>query len=54
MRAATAKDREQTLHWLERAVEEGDTTVGGIRFLSKFDFVRDDPRFRAIFEHVTF
>jgi len=54
MRAATAKDRELTLHWLERAVEEGDTTMGGIRFLSKFDFVRDDPRFQAVQEKVPF
>jgi tetratricopeptide (TPR) repeat protein len=54
MRAATVKDREQTLQWLERAVGEGDTTVGGIRFLSKFDFVRDDTRFQTLLNRLPF
>jgi TolB-like protein/Tfp pilus assembly protein PilF len=48
LRAATAKDVEQTLLWLEKALEEGDTTVGGMKYFAKFDFVRDDPRFQAI------
>ncbi|QQS41643.1 MAG: tetratricopeptide repeat protein [Acidobacteriota bacterium] len=54
MRAATIKDREETLAWLKRALEEGDTTVGGIRYLSKFEFVRDDPRFQSILKEVPF
>jgi DNA-binding winged helix-turn-helix (wHTH) protein/TolB-like protein len=54
MQAATIKDREQTLYWIERSAEEGDTTLAGIRFLSKFDFVRDDPRFQAVMEKVPF
>jgi hypothetical protein len=48
MRAATVKDREQTLIWLEKALDESDTTIGGIKYLAKFDFVRDDPRFKSI------
>ncbi|HMM80464.1 MAG TPA: tetratricopeptide repeat protein [Pyrinomonadaceae bacterium] len=48
LRAATVKDGERTLFWLDRAVEEGDTTVGGIKYLAKFDFVRDDQRFKNI------
>ncbi|MEP7074920.1 MAG: winged helix-turn-helix domain-containing protein [Acidobacteriota bacterium] len=48
MRAATVKDREQTLVWLEKAIDEDDTTIGGVKYLAKFDFVRDDPRFQAM------
>ncbi len=54
MRAATVKDREQTLYWLERSLEEGDTTIGGIKFLAKFDFVRDEPRFQAVVQKMSF
>lgn len=54
LQAATLKDREQTLYWLERAAEEGDTTLGGIRFLAKFDFVREDPRYQAVMAKLPF
>ncbi len=54
MRAATVKDREQTLFWLERSLEEGDTTIGGIRYFAKFDFVRDDPRFQTVVSKLPF
>jgi TolB-like protein/DNA-binding winged helix-turn-helix (wHTH) protein len=50
-RAAIVKDREQTLRWLERSLQEGDPTLGGlIRYLAIYDFVRDDPRFQAILQ----
>jgi TolB-like protein len=52
--AATIKDREQTLHWLERSSEEGDPTLFQIKYLTKFDFVRGDARFRAIVEKLNF
>ena len=52
MRAATLNDTEQTLYWLQKAFEEGEPTLFGIRYLSKFDFVRDDPRFDAIVKKV--
>jgi DNA-binding winged helix-turn-helix (wHTH) protein/TolB-like protein/Tfp pilus assembly protein PilF len=54
LRAATIKDREQTLFWLERSVEEGDTRIGGLKYLAKFDFVRDDPQFQDIFDKLPF
>ena len=54
MRAATLKDGEQTLYWLQKALEEDEPTLFGINYLSKFDFVRDDPRFQAIAKKVTF
>jgi TolB-like protein/DNA-binding winged helix-turn-helix (wHTH) protein len=47
-RAAIVKDREQTLRWLERSLQEGDPTLASIRHLARYDFVRDDPRFQAI------
>ena len=47
-RAATVKGREETPIWLEKDLDEGDTTIGGIKYLAKFDFVRDDPRFQSI------
>lgn len=54
LRAATVKDREQTLYWLERSAEEGDPTLFQINYLTKFDFVRDDRRFQAIATKLTF
>jgi DNA-binding winged helix-turn-helix (wHTH) protein/TolB-like protein len=53
-RAATVKDRERTLFWLEKALEEADTTLGGTRFFAKYDFVRDDPRFHAVVNRLAF
>ncbi|HEY7180373.1 MAG TPA: FlgO family outer membrane protein, partial [Blastocatellia bacterium] len=47
-RAAVVKDREQTLRWLERSLQEGDPTLSSVRFLPRYDFVRDDPRFQAV------
>jgi hypothetical protein len=47
-RAATIADREQTLYWLERAVKERDSTLAGVKYLAKYDFVRGDPRFLAL------
>lgn len=54
LRAATVKDREQTLSWLEKAIDEGDRTIVGIKYLAKFDFVRDDPRFQAVANKLSF
>ncbi|MGH9754940.1 MAG: tetratricopeptide repeat protein, partial [Blastocatellia bacterium] len=47
-RAAIVKDREQTVRWLDRSLQEGDPTLISVRFLARYDFVRDDPRFQAI------
>lgn len=48
LRAATVKDRDATLCWLEKALAEGDATLSRIRYLEKFDFVRNEVRFRSI------
>src|SRR6266498_3507248 len=53
-RAAIVKDREQKLRWLERSLQEGDPTLGGIRFFARYDFVRDDPRFQAIVQKTSY
>lgn len=53
-RAAIVKDREQTLRWLERSLQEGDPLLGGVRFLARYDFVRDDPRFQAVMRKTSF
>jgi TolB-like protein/DNA-binding winged helix-turn-helix (wHTH) protein len=53
-RAAIVKDREQTLRWLERSLKEGDPTLDSIRFLARYDFVREDPRFQAIVQKTGF
>jgi DNA-binding winged helix-turn-helix (wHTH) protein/TolB-like protein/cytochrome c-type biogenesis protein CcmH/NrfG len=52
LRAATLRDRDQTLYWIERSAEEKDPTLFGIKYLAKFDFVRDDPRFKAVVENL--
>jgi DNA-binding winged helix-turn-helix (wHTH) protein/TolB-like protein len=44
--SASIKDRDRTLFWLEKAGDDQDTYAGGIAYLAKFDFVRDDPRFK--------
>ena len=54
MRAATVKDSEATLFWLEKSFAQGETTLGGIRYLSKFDFVRDEIRFNAIIAELAY
>src|SRR5262245_38172043 len=53
-RAAIVKDREQTLRWLERSLQEVDPILGDIRFLARYDFVRDDPRFQAIVQKTSY
>jgi len=47
-RYATLGDRENTLEWLERSFDEGEPTIAQIKFLAKYDVVRDDLRFKAL------
>ncbi len=54
LRAATVKDREQTLYWLERSDRENEPTLFQIKYLTKFDFVRDDARFQTIVKKLEF
>jgi len=53
-RAAVVKDREQTLRWLEQSLQEGDPTLAIIKFLARYDFVRDDPRFQAVVQKTSY
>src|SRR5215813_9521672 len=53
-RAAIVKDREQTLRWLERSLQEGDPILDSVRFFASYDFVRDDPRFQAIVQKTSY
>jgi hypothetical protein len=48
------KDRDETLAWLEQADGEGDPTLHQIKFLKKFDFVRDDRRFVTVAKKLVF
>ena len=54
LRAATVKDGEQTLYWIERSSDEREPTLFQIKYLTKFDFVRDDKRFQAIASKLNF
>ncbi len=47
---AHAGDVEQTLHWLERGVEGREPNLPYIGVTPLFDFVRGEPRFKAILE----
>jgi tetratricopeptide (TPR) repeat protein len=51
---ARKKDREQTLAWLEKAAEEDARVLVVIKFLARYDFVRDEERFRKILEKIEF
>jgi TolB-like protein/Tfp pilus assembly protein PilF len=53
-RAAIVKDREQTLRWLERSLQERDPILFSVKYLARYDFVRDDPRFQAILQKTGF
>ena len=50
--AASVGDRELTLSWLEKASQEGDPALSQIKYLAKYDFVRDDPRFHEIVKEI--
>lgn len=49
-------NREQTLAWLEKAYDERDVCIFGIRWQRDccFSFVRNDPRYLAILEKIHF
>ena len=49
-RYAAVKNREQTLVWLEKASNEDERTLSGIKFLAQYDFVRNDERFKKLVE----
>lgn len=53
-RYAALKNREQTLAWLEKAVDENEPTFSEIKYLAEYDFVRDDERFRRLLQKIEF
>jgi DNA-binding winged helix-turn-helix (wHTH) protein/TolB-like protein len=44
------KNKEETLTWLEKALEENEPTFFQIKHLTNYDFIRDDPRFQAMLQ----
>ncbi|PYS87122.1 MAG: hypothetical protein DMF62_13400 [Acidobacteria bacterium] len=44
---ARLRDREQTLYWIEKCIENHTPNIIKIASDRNFDFVRDDPRFRS-------
>jgi len=54
LRYATLQDRLNTVKWLEKAYNEGEPTIAQIKFLSMYDFVRDDPRFQQLEQKLVF
>ncbi|HMU32359.1 MAG TPA: winged helix-turn-helix domain-containing protein [Pyrinomonadaceae bacterium] len=54
LRYATLADRENTLKWIEKSYDEGEPTIDQISFLSKYDFLRDDPRFQDLEKRLKF
>ena len=51
---AALKNREQTLVWLEKAFDDGEQAISQIRFIARYDFVRDDERFKRLVEKIEF
>jgi hypothetical protein len=49
---AQIKDRERTLEWLEKALAERSPDLPSRGAEPPMDFVREDPRFKAVFRKV--
>lgn len=49
---AEAGNRERTLYWLTKATDERDAAPLDAKVRSQFDFLRDDPAFKAILRRV--
>jgi hypothetical protein len=45
-------DKEETLHWLNRAVDENHPATFVLRFDPDFDSVRSDPRFEQLLQRI--
>jgi len=42
------------LTWLEKAADEREQMLSQIRYVAKYDFVRDDERFQVILKRIGF
>jgi hypothetical protein len=51
---AAAKQKEEALHWLEKACEERDLMLTLLRVDDAWDFLRSDPRFQDIISGMNF
>jgi len=51
---ATLGDRENALQWLERCADTLEDGVMGIKQGPEYDFLRDDPRFQALYRRLNF
>ena len=49
---AHAGDKEQVLHWLQRACDERETPLSHLGVAWDWDFVRSDPRFQDLLRQV--
>ena len=50
--AAILKNREQTLDWLENAERENEASLWQIKYVSRYDFLRDETRFKEILKKI--
>ncbi|MGQ0736847.1 MAG: TPR end-of-group domain-containing protein [Acidobacteriota bacterium] len=51
---ARAGERDLTLHWLEKAFDEHETTLVNLGAARAFDFLRGDPRFETLRDRMKF
>lgn len=45
-------DAKQTLVWLQKSLEAGDSNLLGQKFFGDFAFLKDDPKFQAIYHEL--
>jgi hypothetical protein len=51
---AALGDREATLEWLQRCADTLEDRALGMKQAPEYDFVRDDPRFQALYRRLGF
>ena len=51
---ATLGDREATIEWLQRCVDTLEDGALGMKQGREYDYIRDDPRFQALYRRVAF
>ena len=47
-------DREAMIEWLQRCVDTLEDGALGMKQTREYDFIRDDPRFQALYRRVSF
>ena len=51
---AALGDREATIEWLQRCADTLEDGALGMKQAPEYDFVRDDPRFQALYRRLGF